>query len=112
MLVWQGLIDPTYFKDPATGGRYVVWKLDGNSCGHATPIFAAPVAANGTSVDAKGTVKLISNDQAWEGPLTEAPWLVRQGKYVYLFYSGNVYSKPAYAVGVARATSVAGPWTR
>ncbi len=108
----QGEIDPTYFKDPATGARYVVWKQDGNSCGHPTPIFAAPVSANGTSIDVQGTVVLVSNDQPWEGPLTEAPWLVRQGQFVYLFYSGNAYDQPSYAIGVARAATVAGPWTK
>lgn len=51
---------------------------------------------------------VISNDQPWEGPVVEAPFLWQQhGKY-YLFYSGNGYVTPEYAVGYAVADAPEG----
>jgi beta-xylosidase len=51
---------------------------------------------------------LIENDAPWEGPLVEGPWVIKTNGYYYLFYSGNVYSTPNYAVGVARSTNFLG----
>ena len=31
--------------------------------------------------------QLITNDQPWEGAVTEAPWMIRQNGFFYLFYS-------------------------
>jgi hypothetical protein len=73
-----GAIDPTFFTDPSDNTQYVVWKADGNSCGQPTVIYAAPVAANGTTFTGS-PAELIRNDQPWEGTITEAPWLVHAG---------------------------------
>ena len=73
----QGEIDPSFFIDPDTHEQYVLFKQDGNSCGHPTPIFLAKLSANGTNL-AGPPVTLITNDpKSWEGPLTEAPWMVK-----------------------------------
>jgi len=108
-----GAIDPTFFKDPADGTQYVVWKEDGNSCGQPTPIKAAPVAANGTTFTGPA-VQLISNDpSSWEGGITEAPWIMAVGNTYTLFYSGNAYNQPSYAIGVARGASMTtGGWDK
>ena len=51
---------------------------------------------------------VIQNDQPWEGLVVEAPFMwTHAGKY-YLFYSGNGYTSPEYAVGYAVADSVTG----
>ena len=43
--------------------------------------------------------------------MVEAPWIVlRDGTY-YLFYSGNVYDS-RYRTGVARASSITGPYEK
>jgi beta-xylosidase len=55
---------------------------------------------------------LITNDQAWEGAVTEGPWLYAHDGSYYLFYSGNSYANATYAVGVARAASPLGPYTK
>jgi beta-xylosidase len=55
---------------------------------------------------------LITNDQTWEGPLVEGPWLFAHAGMFYLFYSGNTYGNSRYAVGVARASSPLGPYTK
>jgi arabinan endo-1,5-alpha-L-arabinosidase len=55
---------------------------------------------------------LITNDQAWEGPLVEGPFMIEHGGSYYLFYSGNAYNSTAYAIGVARGASPMGPFTK
>ena len=44
--------------------------------------------------------------------IVEGPWLMyKQGKY-YLFYSSSWVQLPSYHIGVARASSVVGPYTK
>ncbi len=60
-----------------------------------------------------GTAKtILSNTLSWEGALVEGQWMIQQGGYYYLFYSGNGYASTSYGVGVARATSPLGPFTK
>ena len=106
----MGMIDATFFRDTA-GTPYLVWKADGNAVGQATPIYGQQLSADGLAL--VGTRRtLISNNLAWEGGVVEAPWVVARGGYYYLFYSGNAYYDSRYAVGVARATSPLGPYTK
>jgi GH43 family beta-xylosidase len=95
-----------------TGGKaYLLWKDDGNAVGKPTPIHAQGLASNGLSLVGAATT-LITNDQAWEGPLVEGPWMVEHGGKFFLFYSANGYASTAYAVGVASASSPLGPFTK
>jgi arabinan endo-1,5-alpha-L-arabinosidase len=105
-----GLIDATEFED-AGGARYLLWKEDGNAVGKPTPIDGQPLAADGLSLTGSPST-LITNDQGWEGAVTEGPWLYAHDGSYYLFYSGNSYANASYAVGVARATSPLGPYTK
>jgi hypothetical protein len=105
----MGLIDASEIDAP--GGPYVLWKEDGNAIGKPTPIHAQPLAADGLSLTGSPST-LITNDQAWEGAVTEGPFMVAQGGSYYLFYSGNSYANATYAVGVARASSPTGPFTK
>jgi GH43 family beta-xylosidase len=95
----------------ANGTAYLIWKDDGNAVGKPTPIHAQPLAADGLSLTGSPTT-LITNDQAWEGPLVEGPWMIQHGNSYYLFYSGNSYASTAYAIGVASASSPLGPFTK
>ena len=106
----MGLIDASYFKD-SDGKHYVLWKEDGNAVGVRTPIYIQELDANGTSVVGTPT-EILSNTLSWEGALVEGPWLIKRGKYYYLFYSGNGYADARYALGVARATAIRGPYTK
>jgi beta-xylosidase len=54
--------------------------------------------------------KLFENTLPWEGLVTEAPFVISRGKYVYMFYSGAAYNTSRYAIGVARAISPLGPF--
>jgi arabinan endo-1,5-alpha-L-arabinosidase len=105
-----GAIDAHYVRD-ASGKHYITWKVDGNAVGKPTPIKIRPLAADGLSVT--GTAKtILSNTLSWEGALVEGQWMIKQGSYYYLFYSGNGYASTSYGVGVARATSPLGPFTK
>ncbi len=106
----QGVIDPTFFEDD-DGSRWLLYKIDGNSVGAATPIYVRLLAPNGLSY-AQGPTTALTNDPAtWEGGVIEAPWVVKRGGFYYLFYSGNVYDH-RYRTGVARATKIEGPYTK
>lgn len=107
-----GVIDATYVRDQ-DGKHYLVYKIDGNSQGQPTPMYIRELAADGLSFAAGSTqVEILRNDGGtWEGGVVEAPWIVlRDGTY-YLFYSGNVYDA-RYRTGVARASSVTGPYEK
>lgn len=104
-----GLIDAHAFT--ANGVSYLLWKDDGNAQNAPTPIRARQLAADGLSLTGP-TVTLITNTLAWEGNLVEGPWVTPHDGSYYLFYSGNAYYDGRYAVGVARATSPLGPYTK
>lgn len=106
----MGMIDATHFT-AADGTHYLVWKADGNAVGKPTPIYGQALSADGKAL-VGGRVTLMTNDLAWEGGVVEAPWVVRKDGMYYLFYSGNAYYNGTYAVGVARASSPLGPYTK
>ncbi len=106
----MGLIDASEFND-TDGSHYVLWKEDGNAVGKPTPIHAQLLSTNGLTLSGSAQT-LITNDQAWEGNVTEGPFMVEHSGTYYLFYSGNDYATTNYAVGVARAASPVGPFTK
>ncbi len=87
--------------------------MDGNAVGQPTPIFAAALDTLGLNVVGK-PVLLITDDQPWENGLVEGPWIARpaNSSFFYLFYSGCGYANPCYAIGVARAPTPLGPYTK
>ena len=48
--------------------------------------------------------------EAWEGQLVEAPVMVKRDGTYLVFYSANDYGSDQYAVGVASAPSITGPY--
>ena len=106
----MGLIDASEIN-AADGTPYVVWKEDGNAVGLPTPIHSQALSSDGLSLQGSAAT-LITNDEAWEGAVTEAPFMVQHAGTYYLFYSGNSYATTAYAVGVAEASSPLGPFTK
>ena len=107
-----GVIDATFFED-VDGSRFLFYKIDGNSKGKPTPIYARKLAKDGLSFAAgSSATKVLVNDAAtWEGGVVEAPWVVRHDGSYYIFYSGNVYDH-RYRTGVARASSLLGPYEK
>ncbi|MDQ3034016.1 MAG: glycoside hydrolase family 43 protein [Myxococcota bacterium] len=105
-----GIIDAHHFEAP-DGRHYLLWKLDGNAVGRSTPIFIQELEDDGVTLRGSRT-QLITNDRTWEGALVEGAWMIfHEGTY-YLFYSGNGYASASYGVGVARASSPLGPFTK
>lgn len=105
-----GSIDVNFFEAP-DGARYLLWKTDGNAVGAPTPIHIQRLAPDGLSLTGAPTT-ILTNDQGWEGALVEGPWMIFNAGMYYLFYSANGYASPSYAIGVARAGSPLGPFTK
>lgn len=127
-----GIIDPSGFLDPATGRRYVAYKIDGNSigpggsCGNGIGAGAVPTPILLQEVDALDgvtrvgePVEILDREEV-DGPLVEAPSLAYlaagataagQGRYV-LFYSSHCWSEEGYNVNYATAERVEGPYSK
>src|SRR3712207_1530736 len=106
----HGAIDPYVFAD-ADGQRYLLWKSDGNACGQPCWIYLQPLAPDGRVVAGRPH-PLITNDQAWEAGVVEAPTLWRQGGRYHLFYSAHCYLNECYKVGYAEADHLLGPYRK
>lgn len=99
--------------DDEHGEPWLLWKEDGNAHGKPTPIWAQRLSADGLVLLGE-KVELLRNDAPWEGTLVEAAHVIRRDGWFYMFYSGNKCcgEECAYAVGVARARSLRGPWEK
>ncbi len=93
-----GTIDANFFRDD-DGRQFLYWKEDQGD----TRIFAQEVDQSGTTFVGPRTV-VLRKGLAWEGAKgVEGPWVMKKDGLYYMFYSGNLYSDPAYAIGVARS---------
>jgi len=101
-----GSIDPAAVTD-AAGRRYLVWKRMGAGSG----IYGARLSASGRSLTSIPR-RLIVPNETWEEGVTEGPDVVQHGDRYVLVYSGGHCCHPpcTYAVGVARAEQVLGPY--
>lgn len=95
------------------GERYLVWKEDGNSKNLPTPIWAQKLSADSTKLIGQAK-EILRNDKTWEANLVEAPFIMKKGKWFYMFYSGNACCGTGcnYALGVARSQKILGPWEK
>ena len=108
-----GAIDATFYKENAR--EYLIWKVDGNSQGKPTPIMIRELDPSGTSFKiGSAATEILRDSLPWEGgpSLVEGPWLVKIDRLYFLFYSGSGYAGTSYAVGVARSTSLQGPYEK
>ncbi|WP_158867459.1 glycoside hydrolase family 43 protein [Leifsonia sp. AG29] len=105
-----GAIDASSFVD-RDGSRYLIWKNDGNCCGQDTWLWAQPLSADGLSIAGPAT-QLVKQTLPWEGHLVEAPVVARHDGGYALLYSANDYGTDRYAVGVATAPALTGPYTK
>lgn len=106
-------IDPFIFID--TDGKkylYHVRLTDGNR------IFVAELNADYSSIKKETLKECIHASLPWENvdnvpwPDAEGPTVLRHDGGYYMFYSANDFRNPKYAVGVAVADNVYGPWQR
>lgn len=107
-----GSIDAVPFTD-AKGVRWLLWKEDGNSRKQPTPIWIQRLRDDGLALVGEPR-EILRNDAPWEGAVVEGPFVLRQGGYYYLFYSGGACCGRGcnYMLGVARAKEMLGPWEK
>lgn len=108
----QASIDPsvTYNRN---GWPFLVWKENGGD----TPasIWTQPLSLDGLRLTGPAKRILVGQRDSWEGGLVEGARIVSRHGWLYLFYSGGrccSRSYCQYALGVARAHSIYGPWQR
>lgn len=105
-----GAIDPMGFQDE-DGTRYVVYKVDGNSLGQdSTPLMLQKMQGDGLGLDGDPVPILDRDDE--DGPLIEAPSLLKVDGTYYLTFSSNMYDSLNYDVSYATAPAIAGPYTK
>lgn len=103
-----GTIDPDPYTD-GSGNPYLAWKSEGGG-GQPTTIWSEALSASGTSMaPGSSPVALLQPTQGWEAGDVEGPsMLLWHGTY-YLFYSGNDFDSPSYAIGVSTCQGPLGP---
>ena len=108
-----GSIDAVATADES-GDVYLIWKEDGNSRNQPTPIWAQKLSADGTKLVGNRKELFRNNPTTWEGGVVEGSFVVRRGDWFYMFYSGNSCCgrRCDYALGVARARKLLGPWEK
>ncbi|KAF1955900.1 Arabinanase/levansucrase/invertase [Byssothecium circinans] len=117
-----GAIDTGPFKDK-DGSLYLTYKLDGNARGNGgeclntvpplkdTPIFLQKMEKDGYTTSGSPITILDRTDS--DGPLVEAPSLIRtdQGIYILFFSTGCTFD-PSYKLKYATSPNITGPYTR
>lgn len=104
-----GAIDATTVR--TDDGLHLVWKNDGNALGVDTWIQTAPLSDDGLTLEGE-PVRLLKQDQEWEGEVVEAPTVVAHDDGFTLLYSANSYGAEFYGIGYATADELEGPWTK
>lgn len=103
-----GAIDPSPFVDKG-GELYLAYKVDGNNIGHGgacgntvkplvpTPIMLQKMHKSGTSLDGRPVQMLDRKDG--DGPLVEAPNIVRSKEGIYFLFFSSGCTRDASYVG-------------
>jgi len=110
LLTWPlaGVIDPSYFKDPATNKHYLLSKVDGNSVGIPTEILLSELNESGTALKNKNHIH-IKREGGKVPSLIEGQDLFYYDGFYYLFYSAGDFASN-YEVWVARSVQINGPY--
>lgn len=74
-------------------------------------IYAIPMLDYTTLVDVAPKL-VLATDAAWEGVIAEGTWVEKHDGRYHLMYSGNIYLTTNYAIGVAEAENVLGPYQK
>jgi len=115
----DGSIDPSAYRDPATGRSYLLWKALGKVRSHPSSILSVELGGDGKPLPGAPWTKLLATHEGgWEGTTIENPSMVTYGGTTYLFYSANHWGadaagRSAYATGYAICPQgPTGPCTR
>ena len=120
-----GAIDPAVFVDETDNNAiYLAYKIDGGVLGHggecgnskppivSTPIMLQRMQDDGLTVDPSSEAIEILDRTAEDGPLVEAPQVIKVGEQYFLFYSSGCTRQPDYKVRYANASNLFGPYQR
>jgi len=120
-----GEIDSTVFVDPLTQRSYFIWKSDDNNAGStSTRIWIQEIVLSedmdkpGYKMTSAAEVILDSTGLWWVdswvpgGSLIEAPELVYENGYYYLFFAAGKFCEYSYSEGVARSKNLFGPYEK
>jgi hypothetical protein len=116
-----GDIDGSIFEDPTNGRTYLIWKTDDNSVGSATTrIWLQELSFVQGAVTQVGPPKVVMDStglwwiDSWVsgGSLVEGPELIHYNGYYYLFFAAGKFCQDTYTEGVARSTSLWGPYEK
>ena len=105
-------IDPSAVHN-ATGWPFLLWKENGDT--HPSSIWTQPLSLDGLRLTGASHKIMVGKRSGWEHGLIEGPRIIRRHHWLYLFYSGGGCCAPStctYALGVARAHGIYGPWKR
>jgi xylan 1,4-beta-xylosidase len=105
-------IDPSVVHN-VHGRAFLVWKENGGA--DPSSIWVQPLTRDGLGLTGAPRKIMVGNRHSWEGGLVEGPRIISRHGWLYLFYSGGRCCAPSdcrYALGVARAKSIYGPWRR
>jgi xylan 1,4-beta-xylosidase len=105
-------IDPSVVRN-VHGRKLLVWKENGGT--QPSSLWVQALSRDGLALTGTRRKIMVGSRHNWEGGLVEGPRIIARGGWYYLFYSGGRCCKPdtcKYALGVARAKSIYGPWRR
>jgi hypothetical protein len=85
-----------------------LWKSGGVPGSAVSQIWAGQLVADGSGL-LGSPAALIQQDQAWEAPTIEGPAMLLENGQYDLFYSGNGWNTPNYAIGMAVCRGPMGP---
>ncbi len=104
-----GSIDPRVFTD-TDGTNWMLWKSDQNYGGRTVPtiLWSQRLTADGLGL-VGSPADLMHPDSSWQSTIVEAPDMVEIDGSYWVFYSGNWFNRPTYAIGAAECAGAAGP---
>jgi beta-xylosidase len=109
-----GTID-VHMHETSEGEKYLVWKKNQNVA-HlqvSAHLMIQRLTDDGAALSDDAALAIVSADQKWEKyGCVEAPWILERNGTFYLFYSGSMVNFNSYAVGVARADAITGPYIK
>jgi beta-xylosidase len=103
-----GSIDPSVVRG-ADGTLTLLWKTNGICCATPASLWAQRLRPDGLAVVGPAQL-LLSAGLAWQRGVVEEPAAVPASRGGWwLFYSGDSYDQPGYAIGLAYCRSLTAP---
>jgi beta-xylosidase len=109
ILVEEGGASDAHVHADAEGRRFAFFRRHRGADAIAMRELVTPSPAVASTA---ASVEVLRPTEPWEGGNVEAPWLLRHDGRYFLFYSAGRYCDGTYAIGVARASAIGGPYEK